>query len=46
MPNGLVPGSGDPLFVNPGYDDSCAAIAELPDGTLLASYYLRLSSGG
>ena len=31
---------------NPGYDDCCPAIAELPDGTLLASYYSRLSAGG
>ena len=38
MPNTIVD--------NPGYDDACPAIALLPDGTLLASYYSRLSAGG
>ena len=36
----------DIMVDNPGYDDCCPAIIELPDGTLLASYYSRLSAGG
>lgn len=31
---------------NPGHDDACAGIVELPDGALLASYYSRLTAGG